>query len=47
LPEIVAESELDAELAQLIDDLYSKPPVTDIADEAILAEVRAVRCQTR
>jgi hypothetical protein len=37
--------ELDAELAQLITDLYSKPEVTDISDDDILAEVRAVRQQ--
>ncbi|MEI2689050.1 MAG: hypothetical protein V9H69_04795 [Anaerolineae bacterium] len=37
--------ELDQELAQLISDLYSQPPVTEIADADIVAEVRAVRQQ--
>jgi hypothetical protein len=41
----LAKMELDAELAQLITDLYSKPEVTDISDDDILAEVRAVRQQ--
>jgi hypothetical protein len=38
-------TELDAELAQLINDLYSKPPVDEISDDEILAEIRAVRQQ--
>ncbi len=36
---------LDTELAQLIAELYSQPPVTDISDEEILAEITAVRQQ--
>jgi hypothetical protein len=38
--------ELDNELAQLIAELYSQPPVTEISDSDILVEVRAVRQQT-
>lgn len=38
--------ELDNELAQLVAELYSQPPVTEISDSEILAEVRAVRQQT-
>lgn len=38
--------ELDNELAHLITELYSQPPVTEISDSEILAEVRAVRQQT-
>ncbi len=41
----VTDAELDVELAQLIDDLYSQPPVTDISDSEIQAEIRAVRQQ--
>ncbi len=41
----VTDAELDVELAQLIDDLYSQPPVTDISDAEIQAEIRAVRQQ--
>ena len=41
----LAKMELDTDLAQLITDLYSKPEVTDISDDDILAEVRAVRQQ--
>ncbi len=37
--------ELDLELAQLITELYSQPPVTTISDADILAEIRAVRQQ--
>ncbi len=41
----LAKTELDAELTQLISELYSQPPADEIADEAILAEIRAVREQ--
>jgi ribosomal protein L17 len=40
---IIAESDLDVELAQLIAELYSLPPVDDISDNDIMAEVQAVR----
>lgn len=43
----LADAELDAEMAQLIAELYSAPPVNDISDDDILAEVRAVRQQRR
>ena len=39
----LAEDELDTELTNLIAELYSKPPVTDISDANILNEVQAVR----
>lgn len=39
------ETELDADLAQLIAELYSQSPITDISDDDILAEIRAVRQQ--
>ncbi len=35
--------ELDADLAQLINDLYNRPPADDISDDEILAEIRAAR----
>jgi hypothetical protein len=38
---------LNAELAQLISDLYSQPEVTDISDDDILAEIQAVRQTVR
>lgn len=41
----ITDAELDVELAQLIQDLYSQPPVTDISDAEIQAEIRAVRQQ--
>jgi len=43
----LADTELDAEMTQLITELYSKPPVADILDNDILAEVRAARQQRR
>lgn len=39
----ITDAELDIELAQLIAELYSQPPITDISDADILAEIRAVR----
>jgi len=39
----LADNQLDIELAELISDLYGLPPVDEITDEEILAEVRAVR----
>lgn len=41
----LADTKLDTELTQLITELYSQPPVDDIADDDIFAEVRAVRQQ--
>ena len=41
----LTDAELDNELAQLITELYSQPPVTGITDAEIQAEVRAVRQQ--
>lgn len=42
---MLADTKLDAELTQLITELYSQPPVDDISDDDILAEIRAVRQQ--
>ena len=39
----ITDSELDTELAQLIAELYSQPPVTEISDDDILTEIRVVR----
>lgn len=39
----LASAELDTELAQLITELYGQPPVEDISEDDILAEIRAVR----
>lgn len=39
----ITDSELDTELAQLIVELYSQPPVTEISDDDILTEIRVVR----
>ncbi len=43
LARVLANTELDAELTQLIDDLYSQPPVDDISNDDILTEVQSVR----
>jgi len=45
LARALAETDLDVELTRLMVDLYSKPPVDDISDEEILAEIQAVRQQ--
>ena len=45
LARVLVNSELDAELTQLMTELYSQPPVDEISDEDILAEIRAVRQQ--
>ena len=39
----LASAELDAELAQLITELYGQPPVEDISEDEILAEIRVAR----
>ena len=39
----IALVDLDAELMRLIDELTAQPPVDDITDEEIMAEIRAVR----
>jgi hypothetical protein len=46
LARALAETDLDIELTQLMVDLYSKPPIDDISDEEILAEIQAVRQHT-
>jgi hypothetical protein len=43
LARALADTELDTELRQLIGELYSQPPVDDISDDDILAEIQAVR----
>ena len=45
LARALADTELDTELAQLITELYSQPPVDDISDDDIQAEIRTVRQQ--
>ena len=43
----LVQSELSSDLTDLIQSLYSQPPVDDISDEGIMAEIRAVRQQPR
>lgn len=43
LARVLADTELDAELTQLITELYSQPPVDEISDDDILVEIQAVR----
>ncbi|HRQ37861.1 MAG TPA: hypothetical protein PLD25_08105 [Chloroflexota bacterium] len=43
LARALANAELDQELTQLITELYSQPPVNEISDADILAEIQAVR----
>ena len=43
IAQALTDVELDNELSQLITELYSQPPVTEISDADILAEVRSVR----
>ncbi|MBE2202185.1 MAG: hypothetical protein IAE79_26480 [Anaerolinea sp.] len=45
LARALADTRLDSELTQLITELYSQPPVDDISDIDILAEIRATRQQ--
>ena len=45
LARALADDDLDAELTQLIAELYDQPPVDEISDDDILTEVRAVRKQ--
>ena len=40
IAQALTDAELDNELAQLIAELYSQPPVTEISDADVLAEVR-------
>ena len=39
------ETDLQTDLAALLEELYVQPPIEDISDEDILAEVKAVRQQ--
>ena len=39
----LTDAELDQELTQLIAQLYSQPPIDEISDDDILAEIQAVR----
>ncbi|MCB0231739.1 MAG: hypothetical protein KDI07_21375 [Anaerolineae bacterium] len=43
LAKALTDDDLDIELAQLIAELYGQPPVDEISDDDILAEVSAVR----
>ena len=45
IAQALTDAELDNELAQLIAELYRQPPVTEISDADILAEVHTVRQQ--
>lgn len=45
LARVLANTELDAELTQLITELYNQPPIDEISDTDILAEIQAVRQQ--
>ncbi|MFZ2360979.1 MAG: hypothetical protein WA040_16670 [Anaerolineae bacterium] len=45
IAQALTDAELDNELAQLIAELYRQPPVTEISEADILAEVRTVRQQ--
>lgn len=46
IAQALLDEEMDERFAQLIKRLANKPPVTDISDEEINAEVRAVRRQS-
>jgi hypothetical protein len=39
--------DLTANLTALIQELYSQPPIDDITDDDIMAEIKAVRQQNR
>lgn len=43
IAKVLVQEELQTDLTELIQELYSQPPVNDISDEDILAEVKAVR----
>ena len=43
----LVQSELAADLTDLIQSLYGEPPADDISDVDIMAEVKAVRQQPR
>jgi len=41
------QTDLQADLTALLQELYAQPPAEDISDEDILAEVQAVRQRSR
>jgi hypothetical protein len=41
------QSELSSDLTALIQELYAEPPMDDVSDEDIMAEIQAVRRQPR
>ncbi len=43
LARILMETEMDAKLSKLIENLAKSPPATDIGDEDIETEIKAVR----
>jgi hypothetical protein len=45
IAQVLVQEELPADLTGLIQELYSQPPVDEVSDEDILAEVKAVRQQ--
>lgn len=47
IAKVLTETQMDAKLAQLIKELANTPPVNNISDEDINAEIRAVRQANR
>lgn len=45
IAKVLVQEELQADLTELVQELYSQPPVDEVSDEDILTEVKAVRQQ--
>lgn len=45
LARVLADTELDSDLTRLMNELYNQPPIDELSDDDILAEIRAVRQQ--
>jgi len=43
----LVQAELRSDLTALIQELYAQPPVDDITDDGIMAEIKAVRQQSQ
>lgn len=43
---VLVQAGLHSDLAALIQELYAQPPVDDITDDDIMAEIKAVRQQS-
>ena len=39
----LVQQELQSDLTALLEELYAQPPIEDISDDDIMAEIRAVR----